>query len=327
MHFIFHTKTLSRRAGGPRAVGPAPGAAGPAGTGSRTSEQALELARFLFRAQRELSSALCTPQVDLHCGAQGLRMDCESGDWGTLMRWSEGPRVYSVRLERPAQGGALRLSAHMYDQASGSTAKLFDANVLQAAVPQEFAALHAQVVEHLKQWLPVDLLQGLGVQDTPAPATQPGAGAGAAGSATNGACAAAEGAAAAPASGSAEPGAQAPAQAPAQGQESGAVKPAPWQTHIVPVQGGEDVRFTGRLVTEGYTPLVNGRAWGLRVFETRAGKYVLVKLGRSYWLGEADRCEVHVADTKEGLRAHLGHSGLGKALARELGISCYRDID
>lgn len=272
-----------------------------------SSSHVPSLARLLFRAHHELMPALdIAPCLSLEYNGSDFSLTCAPGSASvTRMQWSDGKRTYRLRANAPTPGNTADIEVQMLDHTSGKTVTLKGHEFFNGAVPSEFKALHEEVLQNLKKWLPEDLgLRLGGNSSTPRMAHS--------------------GEVSSPQSGQneqkSEDGAvQEPARAEQEGQS--------WQTYVIPVKEMPDVRFTGRLVAKVASSLVRGRWSEMHAYETKGGKFVGVKVGRSYWLTESDRTEVHVADSKEDLLEFFGHSELGKALAQRLGILRYRDIE
>lgn len=272
-----------------------------------SSSHVPSLARLLFRAHHELMPALdIAPCLSLEYNGSDFSLTCAPGSASvTRMQWSDGKRTYRLRANAPTPGNTADIEVQMLDHASGKTSTLKGHEFFNGAVPPEFKALHEEVLQNLKKWLPEDLGLRLGVDSATSQTTR-----GAQGSS--------------PQSSQKEQKSE-----PAAAQEHARTEQEepPWLTYVIPVKEMPDVRFTGRLVAKVASGLVKGRWNEMHAYETKGGKFVGVKVGRSYWLTESDRTEVHVADSKEGLLEFFGHSELGKALAQRLGILQYRDIE
>ena len=87
-----------------------------------------------------------------------------------------------------------------------------------------------------------------------------------------------------------------------------------------------DLEFEGKLAGRVESALRNGRQTALTVFTTKGGKWVGVREGISFWIGEQTRNQAAVADSLEALVDFFGYAPIAKALYRQLGISVAETI-
>ena len=274
-------------------------------------------ARLLLRAQSELSSLLDAmapaaredshPHLTVKVGSthiavsvkgQSIELNCVQGD-----------QEYRIELKTGQTDGP-RAKAWLTDRATKQTTELDAAAIFRGDVPPAFKALHEEVTRHLKALLPESVWCSIVTGATASkPAPKP-----------------AEPEATANASNATAQGTAAPRAAP-HPTEARASAEEGWDVYEIAQRDRPDLRFTGKLVDAVRTPLNRGRWTELHVYQTKAGKFVGVILGRSMLLGESDRAEAQVSTELKDLASFFGHSPLAKALTARLGIRQFVDID
>lgn len=100
-----------------------------------------------------------------------------------------------------------------------------------------------------------------------------------------------------------------------------------FKTYTVHLLNEPDIRFEGKLLASVQSPIKQGRQQVFEVFETRSGKYVAIRLGRSWWLSEHNLVKLEVFTEKSGLVQFFGHSPMAKALYETLKVDNVRVID
>ena len=286
------------------------------------------LARMFLKAQTEINGLLDSlppparasshPLLNLQLGATRMAMGLNAQSSSDLqLRFSQGPLEYHLDLVAGKPYTAPTAQAKLVNLKTSKTTTLDGEAVFRGEVPEEFKALHKEVTHHLKSWLPASLWTKLSSsQADNAAATK---------LSTN------------DAQSSLKP--QADTSAPAvpvdnQGLENPAAQalaaPASepeWEVFVLNQKDGADLRFTGKLLDAVRTPVYHGRWTELRVYQTKGGKFVGVKVGRSLLFNESDRSESKVTESLAELTGFFGHSHLAKVLTERLGIREYVEID
>lgn len=276
------------------------------------------LARLLLKTHTEFASlfdrlapgapAPALPPFTLQLGGARLALDAAAG---LKLHCAQGPLEYRLQVDPFEAGKAPAISARLTDRRTGEVHELDGAAVFNGDIPAAFQDLHAEVTSHLRAFVPPALWQHLTAARGAAAAPPSGDGNG-------GATGIADTPVSAPDTGAAEATGVAPA-----GQEDAA---AGLRTYVLPRRGEADLRFTGKLLDAVATLPLNGRWTEYLVYQTRAGKYIGVKLGRSMRLGESDRVESQVAQELAGLAEFFGHNPLAKMLTHRLGIRQYEEV-
>lgn len=106
-----------------------------------------------------------------------------------------------------------------------------------------------------------------------------------------------------------------------------AEKKPEFSTYLIRREGKPDLQFQGKLIAQVYSATINRRQHVLEVYETPSGKFVAVKAGLSWWLGERSRYEALVAASKEDLVEFFGYGAYAKALYEQLGLSTVETVD
>jgi len=260
------------------------------------------LAQLLLKSHHELSELLSRSSssvfggplnVGVRVGKSEGSMSVDSlsvGQQGFTLAFSEDERSYKLVLEpRASATDPIKVRVTLLEGEKRQEHVFDGADLFSAALPEQFRALHTRVLDYLKKMLPEALLAKLqAVPKTTADATA---------------------SAAAPATSA--PTTEAAAPAPAE----------EYTWYHVRREDQPDLRFRGKSLGCVHTAVRNGRQTALEVFVTPSGKYVGIKLGLSYWLGERDIATVHVADTLAELVPFFGFSPLSKALYERLAVS------
>lgn len=293
------------------------------------------LARMFLKAQTELNSLLDSlplparasshPFLNLELGstrmAMGLNMQSSSD---LQLSCSQGPLEYHLNLVAGKPNSAPTAQARLVNRRTGEKVTLDGESVFRGEVPEEFKALHQEVTHYLKSWLPASLWTTLSTSSA-APALDT------ASNTTTGT--ASNTAPDAPTAQSSEPAVN-PAMSSSAGSASDEAKTAPAAAHepvyevfVLNQKDGPDLRFMGKLLDSVRTPVYHGRWTELHAYQTKAGKFVGVKLGRSLLFNESDRAESKVTESLAELSGFFGHSPLAKALTERLGIREYVEIE
>jgi hypothetical protein len=262
------------------------------------------LASLLLKSHFELNELLAQSPSSVFGGPLnvGVRLGKTEGTMsvgqtaqGFTLSFSEDGRSYQLVLApRASAAEPLKVRVTLIEGDKREEHAFDGAALFSAAMPEQFRALHARVLDFLKKMLPEALLAKLQAA-TDAPAS------GAAGK-------------------EASPGSQpvatesaAPTDAPAQADA--------FSWYHVRRDGQPDLRFRGKSLGCVHSAVRNGRQTALEVFVTPSGKYVGVKVGLSYWLGERDIATVQVAETLDALVPFFGFSPLAKALYERLAVA------
>jgi hypothetical protein len=285
------------------------------------------LARLLLKTHTEFATLLdrlppggrapALPAFHLQLGSARLALDAGAG---LELNCSQGPLEYRLLVDKFEAGKAPAMSARLTDRRTGAVHEFDGPAVFNGDIPPAFQDLHAEVTGHLRAFVPPALWQhltaarGAAAAETADAGTAPAAGEGEA-PAAPGAQAVQDTQGDTPSGTSGQAGAQ------AQEADEG------MRTYVLARQGEPDLRFTGKLLDAVHTFPQNGRWTDYRVYQTRGGRFVGVKLGRSMRLGETDRVESQVADRLEDLRDFFGHNALAKLLTSRLGIRQFADIE
>jgi hypothetical protein len=274
------------------------------------------LAQLLLKSHHELSELLSRSSssvfggplnVGVRVGKSEGSMSVDSlsaGQQGFTLAFSEDERSYKLVLEpRASAADPIKVRVTLLEGEKREEHVFDGADLFSAALPEQFRALHTRVLDYLKKMLPEALLAKLQAVPKTATATATNAPASAT---TSAATAATDATAPAPETDAAAP-------APASADE--------YSWYHVRRDDQPDLRFRGKSLGCVHTAVRNGRQTTLEVFVTPSGKYVGIKLGLSYWLGERDIATVHVADTLSELVPFFGFSPLSKALYERLAVS------
>ncbi|MCB2403570.1 hypothetical protein [Rhizobium ruizarguesonis] len=70
-----------------------------------------------------------------------------------------------------------------------------------------------------------------------------------------------------------------------------------------------------------------GRRTLIRLYRTKAGKFVCERIERSNWQGERDQYDAHVCDNISEIFNFFGHGWLAKSLYAEAGISAVVEVE
>lgn len=191
--------------------------------------------------------------------------------------------------------------------------------------PAEFKDLHARVVTHLKTLVPAALRKAFGLDKEPAASNlSTTATAQAAADATGvdvadvADSANSQEAQLAQASAASDASESAPAE---QAHEDG------FRRYEVRRDNQPDLHFEGRLIAQVASLPRQGRQYVLQVFETRSGKIVALRSGRSLWLGERDRVEARVLGSTAELPEFFGYGVLAKHLYAQLDVNAAETIE
>lgn len=257
------------------------------------------LAQLLLKSHHELSDLLSRSSssmfggplnVDVRVGTSEGSVSVDSlslGPQGFTLAFSEDERSYKLVLEpRASATDPIKVRVTLLDGEKREEYVFDGADLFSATLPEQFCALHTRVLDYLKKMLPEALLAKLQAASKTAAADSP-----------------------------------APA-APAPATENTTAVPAdeyPW--YHVRRDDQPDLRFRGKSLGCVHTAVRNGRQTALEAFVTPSGKYVGIKLGLSYWLGERDIATVHVADSLAELVSFFGFSPLSKALYERLAVN------
>lgn len=269
------------------------------------------LARLLFRAHNELNALLgelplaaqpaAHPLLNLRVGAMHFALGAQRQGSASIqtLDCADGNHRYQVTLRSPDGRQQASLNARLTNLTTGASHELSGERLLKNDVPDGFEKLHSEVMAQLKQWLPEKLLhqlQGGASQTSEPPAEQQ--------------------------------------VAKTEGVSQDETQPTPeevpqeqWTQYVIVREGEPDLRFHGKLVDAVRSSPYRGRWTEMRVYQTKGGKYVGVKLGCSMWLNETDRAHAQVAGTLEELAGFFGDSLLAKALTRRLGVQPFVDVD
>jgi hypothetical protein len=264
------------------------------------------LAQLLLKSHHELSDLLSRSSssvfggplnFDVRVGKSEGSMSVDSlsvGQQGFTLAFSEDERSYKLVLEpRASASDPIKVRVTLLEGDKREEHVFDGADLFSVALPEQFRALHARVLDYLKKMLPEALLAKLqAMPKTAADAT-------------------AAAPSQAPAASAAETETTAPASVPAD----------EYTWYHVRRDDQPDLRFRGKSLGCVHTAVRNGRQTALEVFVTPSGKYVGIKLGLSYWLGERDIATVHVAETLAELVPFFGFSPLSKALYERLAVS------
>lgn len=291
------------------------------------------LARLLLKAQAELSSLLDTlppaaraashPLLNLQMGPVQFAMGVNASERSCVeLSCTQGAQEYHLTLRSAQADQPSSVKARLVNRRTGETRELDGAAIFRGEVPEDFKPLHREVTAHLKAWLPEGLWTRLsgtpaqGASDAPSAqatdvsVTPP----------TADTAAPADNDAAKQAATAESPDAAGAANAVAEVDDG-------YRQYVLTERDGPDLRFTGKLLDAVRTGLYRGRWTEFHVYQTKGGKYVGVKLGRSLLLGEVDRSESKVADQLADLADFFGHSPLAKMLTQRLGIRRFVDIE
>ena len=105
---------------------------------------------------------------------------------------------------------------------------------------------------------------------------------------------------------------------------------------VIPRDNEKDLRFTGELVAEVQSSANNastrysgstGRWTVLKLYKTKAGKFVCQSIGRTQWDKETDRYSGAACTTHDEVTAFFGHGWLAKELYGEAGIDDAETIE
>lgn len=261
------------------------------------------LAHLLLKSHFELSELLAQSPSSIFGGPLnvGVRVGKSEGTMsvgqtaqGFTLAFSEDERSYKLVLApRASAAEPLKVQVTLIEGDKRDEHTFDGAALFSATMPEQFRALHARVLDFLKKMLPEALLAQV-------PAAAPAADAG-------------DKRVAAGHPGSTDGGIPAAADTAVQSDE--------FSWYHVRRDGQQDLRFRGKSLGAVHSAVRNGRQTALEVFVTPSGKYVGVKVGLSYWLGERDIATVQVAETLDALVPFFGFSPLAKTLYERLAVS------
>lgn len=106
--------------------------------------------------------------------------------------------------------------------------------------------------------------------------------------------------------------------------------------HTVQRDGDRDIEFDGELIAQAETSSNNaspdysgstGRWTELKLFQTKAGKFVASRVNRTQWQGERDTHEAAVCDNEADAVEFFGHDRLAKELLDNADINAAERVE
>jgi hypothetical protein len=279
-----------------------------------------QLARLFFKAHAELNDLLDAmhptarvnyhPLLNLNMGPVRFEMAMAPESNSNIeLCCAQGAQEYRVRLKSTDGTSLPTVSATLINKSTGESRQLDGVQVFSGAVPEDFKALHQEILAHLKAWLPEALWKRLTPSQTTTTANTSDA--------SEPTTETTQGAVAAPDEASSGSVSAKEHEPPADD----------WRVYVLSQKDGPDLRFTGKLLDGVRTATHRGRWTEYHVYQTKGGRYVGVKLGRSQWLGEVDRTETKVVENLAELGDFFGHGHLAKLFTERLGIRQFVDVE
>jgi len=278
------------------------------------------LARFILKAHTELSSVMDAvppslrtqihPLLNLHFGNVDMSLGVnEQSNSNIHLACTQGEHKYTLDFKSSPD---FKANAVLTNSLTGETLVLDSATLLRGEVPAAYQALHQEVLQHLKKFVPDSLWAQLSQAATKKQGYAESSGT--------------EQQASGPEKSKAErDAANCPGSDSSVNTSDTTEEVLP--TYVITRANEPDLKFTGKLLDAVRTSLKHGRWTEFHVYETKGGKFVGVKVGQSLWLNEVPRTEAKVTGTLTELSEFFGHNTLAKVLSARLGITQFEEIE
>jgi len=108
------------------------------------------------------------------------------------------------------------------------------------------------------------------------------------------------------------------------------------EQHVVERDGDRNIKFTGEMIASASSSANNahsdysgstGRWTELRLYRTKAGKFVCEQIGRTQWQGEKDRYSGAICETTDEVQDFFGHGWLAKDLYYAANIDTAEEVE